>query len=253
MEVPLSVRLDELRAQWTRIGGRFTVAAAREHVSPEALLAETARYGEHDERLFFVAATWLGTHLDLLNRHRLGECLGALKGKASAVAGALCSVARRVQGASSDRLEAASSHCDPLESPEPLFQVMDRYPSLIAEAQDGVLPEFERWGLVYHEISLKSGAVRPASWIRSECPELRMRQLLGGTLEADILHLTLEGSRTASELQSLLGSSYSATHQAAMSLAHRGILERTQEGRSRPFSVPRDVRDWLRYPSGRGY
>lgn len=242
-------RLDKLRGKWTRIGGRFTVPAANEPVLPEALLAKTAQYAEHDERLFFVAATWFGTHLELLNKHRLGQHFSSLEGKASAVAGALCSVAKQVDGASADRLDAASRHCHSLDSPVPLFQVMNRYPSLVAEAQEHGLPEFRRWGLLYHEISLKPGAVRPASWLRSHCPELRMRELLGGTLEADILHLTLEEPRTASELQSLLGTSYSATHQAAMNLTRRGMLDRGQEGRSRPFVMPSDVQGWLRFPS----
>lgn len=242
--------LDTLRRQWTRIGGRFTVSASDHRVQPEHLLAQTARHAEHDERLFFVAATWLGVHADLVNSHRLGQQFDHLEGKPSAVAGALCDVAKQVEGAPVDRLEAATRHCVPADPLVPLFRIMERYPSLLDDARENGLPVFERWGLIYHEVSLKPGAIRPASWLRTHCPELRMRELLGGTLEADILHLTLEEPRTASELQTLLGTSYSATHQAATILTRRGLLARTRRGRERPFVMPDDVRGWLQFPAG---
>lgn len=241
--------LDDLMRRWTRIGGRFNVRPSRTRVAPEELLADTARYAEHDDRLFFVAATWLGTHTELVNSRRLGQCFQALTGKASAVAGAICETAKKIEGAPAGRLDAAGRHCRSLEQPELLFLVAERFPALADEAREHPLPEFERWGLLHHEISLKRGAIRPARWLRVHCPELRMRELLGGTLEADILHLAMETPRTAYELGQALGASYSATHQASTHLARRGLLEEVaHDGPGQPYAVPKDVHAWLKFP-----
>jgi len=241
--------LDDLMRRWTRIGGRFNVYPSGTRVTPEELLADTARYAEHGERLFFVAATWLGTHTELVNSRRLGQRFEELDGKASAVAGAICEIAKRIEGAPDGRLDAASRHCVPLKQPDLLFLVAERFPALAAEARERALPEFRRWGLLHHEISLKHGAVRPARWLRVHCPELRMRELLGGTLEADILHLAMEAPRTAYELGQALDASYSATHQASTQLARRGLLEPVPyDGPGQPYAVPKDVHAWLQFP-----
>lgn len=249
MTAGLDMIVDELMRRWTRIGGRFNVRPAQARVVPEGLLADTALYAEHNERLFFVAATWLGTHTELVNSRRLGQRFRELTGKASAVAGAICEIAKRIEGAPEGRLNAAAGHCIPLEEPALLFLVAERFPALAAESRERTLPEFGCWGLLHHEISLKRGAVRPARWLRVHCPELRMRELLGGTLEADILHLAMEAPRTAYELGQALDASYSATHQASTHLARRGLLEQLpHDGPGQPYAVPKDVHAWLRFP-----
>lgn len=166
-------KIDDLCRRWTRIGGGFTVAAADVDVNPEKLLAETARYAEHEPRLFSVAATWLGKHTSLLDGHLLGKEFGKLEGKASAVAGALCDVAKGVPGAPMERLEEVANHCVPLAAPELLFLGMERYPAIVLDdIRANVLPEYARWGLICDEITFKSDAVRPEPWLRKHCPQL---------------------------------------------------------------------------------
>lgn len=242
----ISPDVERLSAMWTRVGGRFTVPPSREAVDLEQLIARTAMAAPRDYRLFFVSASWLAVHYELVNARRLGTLLDRLEGKPSAVAGAILSVALRAAGTST-QLEAAAAHCRPLDgSGEPLFEASRQVPVLREKTQEDALPLFRRWGLLHDEISMKPGAVRPIDWIRRHCPELRLRGLVGASLESDILQRTLREARSATELSRVLDASYSATYEAADRLVRRGLLERGREGRARPLQVPSEVAAWFR-------
>lgn len=242
---------EQLSAMWARVGGGFTVNRSEEPVDLERLIVRTARTARGDYRLFFVPASWLAVHYELVNARRLGTLLDRLEGMPSAVAGAIFSVALRDAGTST-QLEAALSRCQPLEgTPELLFEASFRVPVLREKAREEALPLFRRWGLLHDEISMKPGAVRPIRWIRRNCPELRLRELVGASLESDILQRTLGEAQSATELSQALNASYSATYEAADRLVRRGLLERGREGRARPLRVPVEVAAWFRaYPKG---
>lgn len=243
--------VEQLSAMWARVGAGFTVNRSAEPVDLERLIVRTAGTAPRDYRLFFLPASWLAVHFELVNARRLGTLLDRLEGTVSAVAGAMFSVALRAAG-TSNQLEAAAARCRPLEGPpEPLFEASFRVPVLREKVREEALPLFRRWGLLHDEISMKPGAVRPIRWIRRNCPELRLRELVGASLESDILQRTLGEARSATELSRALDASYSATHEAADRLVRRGLLERGREGRARPLQVPVEVADWfLAYPNG---
>ncbi|CAN5784892.1 hypothetical protein BH23GEM7_BH23GEM7_28400 [soil metagenome] len=213
----------KLSAEWARLGGGFTVEPGPLPVDIEDLLVRSVRQAPADHRLFFVAATWLGVHHQLVDMRRLGRMLADQDGMDSAVAGALLSVANEIAGAK--RLETAMRHCRPLAEPRVLFERTASHPVLGAFAREHALPLFVRWGLWHDEISLKLGAVRPIRWILLHCPELRLRALLGAGLESEIAEALREAPRTVAELARISGASYAATHEACSRLIARGLVE----------------------------
>ena len=235
---------DELARYWTRIGARFTVLPASRYLDPEKLIAATANLVPQDYRLFFSAATWVGTHYELLNSRRLRNELLQLENRSSAIAGALLTVALELTPEAS-LLQSATEHCRPLQKPEPLFEQHAGSSVLLEKVKSGCLPCFSRWGLWHDEVTFKRGAIRPIQWIRRNCPELRIRELLGANLEADIMQEVGVLELTVSELSRILGTTYAATHDAVSRLVRRGLLEKGKEGNKRPLSVPGDLAEWF--------
>lgn len=238
----------EISAEWRRVGGGFSVEPATEAVDIEALLGRTARQAPGDHRLFFVAASWLGVHHHLVDVRRLGRVLVALEPIGSAVAGALLTVANEVAG--SDRLRAMARHCRPLEEPRVLFERTAADPVLSAFAREQSLLLFSRWGLWHDELSLKTAAIRPVRWILEHCPELRVRALIGASLEGEIVGALQERSRSIAELARHTGATYAATHEAVTRLAARGLAEPVRAGARSTVVIPPAVAAWLEaYPA----
>lgn len=163
MTAQISSDRRKISAEWTRVGGGFSVEPALHGVDIEDLLVHSACQAPADHRLFFTAATWLGVHHQLVDMRRLGRLLGHLDDMASAVAGAMFSVGNSI--AKSKRLEAVGRHCRPLAVPRVLFERTASNPALSAYVRENTLPVFAQWGLLHDEISLKLGAVRPIQWI----------------------------------------------------------------------------------------
>lgn len=118
-------------------------------------------------------------------------------------------------------------------------------------AREGALPIFARWGFWYHEVSVKTDAVRPIGWILAHCPEFRMRALFGADLESEIIDVLLETPATVSDLSEQFGVTYAAAHKAASKLVGRGLIRRTAEGRRKMLLVSPGIGEWLStFPAG---
>lgn len=220
--------LDTVAAGWTRVGLLFGVQASDTPVDLEVLVCETARVASADERLFVCAASWLAAHHGFVNGRRLSALAAALREnepRSSAVLGALLSLATDGTG-SAPEFDAALGHCRPLSPPEPLFTVMDTMRTLRERVRQRALPVFRAWGLWHDDAALKPTAVRPVSWLLLRVPELRIRALLGPSVEADLMTRALEGAVAVRDVARATGVSYAAAHAAADRLVARGLLVR---------------------------
>lgn len=245
------MRSQEIHAAWTRIGGGFTVSPAEHPVDLEDLLVRTCTLAPGDARLFWVAASWLASHHHLLNTRRLGRQLSRRDDPfTSAVLGALCSVALELAPVAS-QLRTIVKRCRPLDEPRPLFNALSANPALVQLAREGSLPVFTRWGFWQHEITVKTAAIRPISWVLAHCPEFRMRAIFGAELEAEIVDFLLAAPATVSDLSLRLGVTYAAAHEAASRLIGRGLVHRKAEGRRKVLVLRPVVATWLRaFPTG---
>lgn len=241
----------DISAEWRRVGAGFSVSPAAYPVDIEALVGRTAKQAPADHRLFFVAASWLGVHHTLVDMRRLGRTLENLDELGSAVAGAMLSVAN--EAAASDRLLAAQRHCRPLGKPRVLFDRIAANTVLAAFAREQALPLFSRWGLWHDEISSKTAAIRPVRWILEHCPELRIRALIGASLEGEIVEALRQKSRSIAELARATGATYAATHEAVTRLYARGLAESVRPGAKSGVALPWRVAVWFdAYPTAAG-
>lgn len=234
----------DLHAAWARIGGGFTVDPSTRRVDLEDLVVRTLAAAPADARLFWVAASWLGVHHNLLNTRRLTDHLADRPALELAVAGAMLSVARKAAGPST-RLSSALKHCRALAEPRPLFDVNAAHPVLAWKVRDGALPLFLRWGLWQDDVSLRTDAVRPVAWVLANCPEFRARSLFGANLESEILDLLMVLPSTVSDLSEVLGTTYAATHEAAGRLIGRGWLRKRREAQRQVLTVREGFRAWF--------
>lgn len=233
----------DVSAEWRRVGAGFSVAPAAYPVDIETLIGRTARQAPADHRLFFVAASWIGVHHTLVDMRRLGRILESLDELGSAVAGAMLSVANEVAG--SERLLAAQRYCRPLAEPRVLFEGIAANPVLAGFAREQALPLFSRWGLWHDEISLKTAAIRPVRWILEHCPELRIRALIGASLEGEIVAALREKPRSIAELARDTRATYAATHEAVTRLHARGLTESVRSGAKSAVALPERIAAWL--------
>lgn len=122
-----SDQLSTIAARWARIGIWLSVDPATEPVDVEALIVLTARLARADERLFVDAASWLAMYHGLVNGRRLLALMSRLARTdrtASAVAGALLTVARqgaRANGSRASELDGAIEASSPLARPLPQY------------------------------------------------------------------------------------------------------------------------------------
>jgi hypothetical protein len=209
---------------WTRLGAAFTVEPEREPVDLETVIARTAEIAVRNERLFIMAATWLAARHHLVDARRLVAAVKPLRGRASAVAGALLSVAAE-STTGQTALDAGLAVCHKLRRAEPLFDVMRTQPRIMALVKQETLPVYLQWGLWHNDARLAWDALRPVRWTLSHCPELRFRALLGSGLDAGVAGVLAGHPATITELAASTGATYAATHVAATRLAARGLLE----------------------------
>ncbi|HEX8453778.1 MAG TPA: hypothetical protein VF647_16870 [Longimicrobium sp.] len=237
------MEIQHLSAEWKRVGAGFSVPLAAYPVDIESLIGRTAGLAPADHRLFFVAASWIGVHHTLVDVRRLGRIVEKLGEVGSAVAGAMLAVANEV--AASDRLVAAQRYCRPLDEPRVLFDRIAENPVLAAFAREQSLPIFSRWGLWHDEVSLKTAAIRPIRWILKHCPELRVRALIGASLEGQVVEALREKPRSIAELARVTGATYAATHEAVTRLYARGLAESVRSGAKSAVVLPRRIATWL--------
>jgi hypothetical protein len=155
--------------------------------------------------------------------------------------------------AGSERLLAAQRYCRPLVEPRVLFEGIAANPVLAGFAREQSLPLFSRWGLWHDEISSKTAAIRPIRWILEHCPELRIRALIGASLEGEIVAALRGKPRSIAELARVTGATYAATHEAVTRLHARGLAESVRSGAKSAVILPERIAAWLdAYPPAIG-
>ncbi|MDB4950768.1 MAG: hypothetical protein JWM27_3417 [Gemmatimonadetes bacterium] len=234
----------DVHAAWARLGGGLSVPPAARRVDLEDLIVRTLGKARDDARLFWVAAGWLAVHHNLLNARRLAGMLRGRPDVEIAVAGALFSVARQAAGTATS-LASVIKHCRPTQPLRPLFSVVESNPVLTHKAKAGTLPIFARWGFWQDDVSLRLDAVRPVRGVLARCPELRLRALLGATLEAEIVGFLAVLPASVDDLSTILDVTYAAGHAAAGQLVARGFLTRTKEGRRQVLALRPAWKEWL--------
>lgn len=214
-------------------------------VDIEDLLIRTAIEVPRDHRLFFVAASWLSFHHGLVDLTHYGRELISLEGFASAVAGAMISVANHI--APSRRLETLERYCQPLQESRPIFEDAVSNPVLMHFMQEGALPLFMKWGLLHDEVSPKTAAIRPIRWILKTCPELRCRALFGANMNGRIIAFLHERNApsTYSELARGVRASCSSTEEAVSRLAARGVVRLVRSKQAEVILSPEAI-EWIR-------
>lgn len=249
-----AIELDALASDWARFGVLFGVKPAQEAVDVELLICDTARVAPADERLFICAVSWVAEYHGFVNGRRLSALAATLDDDASAVLGALLSVAGEAAGGASE-LEAARARCRPLAKPQPLFAAMRSMRVLRDRVRRDTLPVFSAWGLWHDDAMIKPAAIRPVTWLLQRVPELRVRSLLGPSIEADLMARALAGAVTVREVARLTLTSYAAVHAAADRLVWRGLLIRERVAQSQvlvPTGFAVDVLQRRHAARGRG-
>jgi hypothetical protein len=238
------MKRDSFHAHWARIGGGFTVRPATRTVDLEHLIVTTAEASTADTRLFWVAASWLAVHHELVDARRLGRILDRVSEQASAITGALLDLARQEEPAASS-LASARNHCRPLDPARPLFEIMADNPALEQLTRQEALPLFAQWGLWHNEITMKRDAIRPVQWVLAHCPELLVRAILGPGLDADVLQLLLDAPATVTDLSAVLHetrrATYAAVHEAVTRLVGRGLIRRERPEQRKKALVPTEL------------
>jgi len=97
---PDKATLNQIFAAWSGLGAYFSTAPAERPVDLEVLIVAAARVGQHDERPFVVAVSWLAVLLVFIDGSRLVEIGSNLGGapEASAALGAILSWADELSG-----------------------------------------------------------------------------------------------------------------------------------------------------------
>jgi hypothetical protein len=139
-----------------------------------------------DERLFVCAASWIAQHHAFVNGRRLSAVALDLDPTTSAVLGALLSVADEAAGGAPE-LQAARARCRPLAKPQPMSAAVRSLRVLSDRVRRNALPVFAAWGVWHDDATVKPAAIRPVGWLLQKVPELRVRSLLGPSVEADLM------------------------------------------------------------------
>ncbi len=193
--------LERIAQDWARIGLWLSVASALDVVDVEALIVRTARVARTDERLFVGAASWLAAYHGWVNGRRLVALATALAKTdpiASAAMGAMLTLATTQTALSAPELAGAIERCRPIKTPRPLFAVIEQFPTLRSSVREHAAPLYRQWGFWHDDTALKPSAIRPADWLLRHVPELRVRAIVGPSLEADLDH---QSARSASDRQ----------------------------------------------------
>lgn len=225
--------LDRVAADWARLGVFFVVEPTAQPVYLEDVICRTATVARYDERVFICAVSWLTIHHAFVNGRRLSALVPDLSQESSAVLGALLTLATHGAKGGAPELEAGIARCRPTHPPQPLFSIMDQFPSLRERVKSHALPMFKTWGFWHDDTTLKLSVIRPVEWLLRRVPELRCRSLLGPSVEADIMAMVRATSARGITVQDVAATShisYAAAHAAATRLTQRGILTRERQG-----------------------
>jgi hypothetical protein len=227
--------LDNVIAQWTRLGAAFDAQPASESPDLEVLLLETARLASQDERVFVIAATWLCKYGHLVAKHRLKRLVAVeLEGRYKPVLGLLLDAVRQASGTA--HFNAVIGECVPAPEAAPLFDIERKHEGLRHSAERHASPISRRWNLWTRSLRPKDDALRPTRWIIRNNPEYRTRADFNGDLRSSIIAaLRREPVAGASErsLARACGATRPAVRSSLVMLERAGRVERRYVGKRR--------------------
>jgi hypothetical protein len=228
-----------LPARWARIGGLSGVGPYPHVIDLERLIVATAACD--DAGLRDIAASWLAVHHALVFGRRLAGMAGALANAHAPAAATLGVILDRECAA------ALSLPDDVRLRPESLEIARGRCSSRTPAGASG-------------RGTSTPGLIEPVEWLVQRVPELRVRALLGATLEAEIMIVALarHASLTDEDVGDApvpnvgavarhAGVSYGGVHGAANRLVRRGLLVRHGERRQvvlRPTAFALSASGW---------
>jgi hypothetical protein len=116
----------------------------------------------------------------------------------------------------------------------PLFDVDRRNAFFVRLAEQNASPLSRKWGRWCEAIELKPNAIRPAHWIATNNPHLRLRALCGGNVCASIVAETIaQGGVLTYESELDVGRAFVASRGAVSAairkLERAGIVHRAAE------------------------
>jgi len=232
-------KLDHLIAQWTRLGAAFDTQPADESPDLERLLLQTARLTPQSERVFVIAATWLGKYGCLIARHRLKRLLvDELEPQHRPVLGLLLDTAREETGTA--HFNGVIRSCSPAAEAGPLFEIEREDARLCGLAKRHASPISRRWNLWARPFQAKDDALRPARWIIERNAACRSRADFKGDLRASIMAALGNDPRAGESELSLArscGATRSAVRQSLEDLERAGRIVREYEGRKHKSSL----------------
>jgi len=192
--------MDQVIAQWVRVGVLFAGRRSRHAVDPERLLLETACLAPGSARLYAAAVSWVSRYDSFIARHRLKRLIAdELEPTSRAALGLLLDLA--IKHGASRTLNIAAEVCGKCDAPYPLLDVHARSATRRRLARRSACPEALRRGLWAPDVEIKRDALRPASWIIAQNPTFRERAIRKGDLRCTILE-TLRRDAPARELAS---------------------------------------------------
>jgi hypothetical protein len=182
----MSESLDTLLGKWASLGAGFDGVPCTAVIDLERMLLETSRHAPEMARLFIVAATWLHTYGDLIAKHRLKRLIrDELDPEYVPVLGILLDTAQ--QGTHPLEFQSVLKDLHPATVAQPLFLSMRSNPKLASIAKRKASALSQKWNLWCQPFELKFDALRPASWMIVQQPDLRTRADFRGDLRASIL------------------------------------------------------------------
>lgn len=234
------VRAMDIESRWAKIGGGFAADPAKNPGSPEMVIHDSVRESPSRPRVFWMCASWLAIHTDLVNVRILSRMLKSVD---SAVAGALFTAAYGENP--HHKLKYLIARCRPAEKPRCLFVMTQNDPLMRKVTQEHALPEFARWHLWVRTRDMKLDAVRPLRFVLEQNPRLIPRRILGADLSAEIVSCLWSAPLSISQISRRLESSYAAVHEALKTLLDSGWLLASFSGRKRIITLPASIKTWM--------
>jgi hypothetical protein len=221
----------DLYPLWRRLGINFTGPSSPNSVDLERLILSTAQAASSDERLTICAASWLAQFHNFVDGRRLSELTRAAPTRTRAYLGAILTLAIEAPDGAGGvpQFDTALSHCRPLRAGRAFYDAAENSPTQRAWMRSHCLSLYRRWHLWHDDLSLQHKSVHALEHLL-KVPELRVRAVLGPSIEANCLTHTLKNVTNARVLSRLMGVTYAATHAAVERLVGRGLLIRTRNG-----------------------
>lgn len=235
----MSQPLDQLIAQWARLGAAFNTQPAAESPDLEMLLLETARLASQDERVFAIVATWLCEYGDLVARHRLKRLVVVdLEAQYKPVLGLLLDSVKHETGTA--HFNDVIGDCIPATEAAPFFEIERKDERLHRLAERHASPLSKHWKLWARALQLKNDALRSSRWIIENNAGFRGRADLKGDLRASIIAVLRNDPRAGDSELSLArscGATRAALRSSLDSLERSGRIVREYIGKRRRVSL----------------